>query len=257
MVSTAMIRNREEAARELREGESCAVNVGQSERLASDIGGGVLIAAGLWRGGLSGLALAGLGGMLLVRGMTGHCALYQAIGANTAEGEDQEDATPYGVEARAGVRAEEAITVNRPAEELYRFWRDHNNLPKFMPHVESVASEDGNHAHWILRTPLGMALEWDTAIHTDEPGRMFSWASTDGQLATAGSVHFDPAPGDRGTVARLNLKFDPPLGRVGIGLAKLLGMSPSGLTRETLWRFKQLMETGEIPTVTGQASGRA
>ncbi len=178
------------------------------------------------------------------------------LGADTALGEDQEDATPFGVEARAGVRVEEAVTINRPAAELYKFWRDHNNLSKFMPYIESVTSSDGHHSHWVMNTPLGVKLEWDSAIQTDEPGRMFSWASTGGQMAVAGSVHFDPAPGGRGTEVRLNQKYDPPMGQVGVGLAKLIGMSPSGLTRETLRHFKQLMETGEVPTIAGQPSGR-
>lgn len=261
MDSVSMIRSQQHALRESRGRDRRAVNVGQPERLASNLGGGALIAAGLWRGGLGGLTMAGLGGLLLARGLTGHCGLYQALGVNTAEGEvesgDQEDATPYGVEAGAGVRAEEVITVNRAADELYRFWRDPDHLSKFIPHVESVTSNDGDQMHWVIRTPFGKAMEWDTKIHTDEPGRMFSWASTDGQLATAGSVHFDPAPGNRGTVVRLNLKFDPPMGKLGIGLASLFGMSPSGLTREALQRFKQLVETGEIATTAGQPSGRA
>lgn len=250
MTTAAEIRARQELARAV-EGQR-GVNVGDSERLASNVGAGVLIAAGLWRGGLGGLTLAGLGGMLLYRGVTGHCPLYDALGADTA----QDDATDYGVAARAGVRVEESIIIDRPAAELYAFWRDHANLPKFMPHIESVTAPDAAHSHWTMRTPLGLDLEWDAAIHTDEPGRMFSWASNGGQLATAGSVHFDPAPGGRGTVVRLNQKYDPPMGTLGVGLARLLGMSPASLTRETLRRFKRLMETGEIPTTEGQPSGR-
>jgi uncharacterized membrane protein len=250
MVTTAEVRASQAAARAFEQGGE--VNVGESERLASNIGGGVLIAAGLWRGGLGGLTLAGLGGLLLYRGATGRCPLYQAIGADTA----REDATEYGVAAQAGVRVEESITISRPARELYDFWRDHANLPKFMPNIESVTSPDDAHSHWTMSTPLGLTLEWDAAIHTDEPGRMFSWASTGGQMGTAGSVHFDPAPADRGTVVRLNQKYDPPMGQIGVGLARLMGMSPAGMTRETLRRFKQLMETGEIPTIAGQPSGR-
>jgi uncharacterized membrane protein len=254
MITASEVRSRQAASRDWGEeasGVGGAVNVGEAERLASNVGGGLLVAAGLWKGGLGGLALAGLGGMFLYRGATGHCPLYQAIGADTAHGHDA-----YGAPSKAGVRVEEVMTVNRPAEELYRFWRDHANLPKFMPHVESVTTTDGAHSHWTMSTPLGMTLEWDAAIHTDEPPRMFSWASTGGQLGTAGSVHFEPAPGGRGTVVRLNQKYDPPLGRVGVGLAKLLGMSPGGMARETLRRFKRLTETGELPTIEGQPSGR-
>lgn len=250
MTTASEIQARQATLRSLGE-PGRAVNVGDAERLASNVGGGVLVAAGLWRGGLAGLALAGLGGLLVYRGTSGNCPLYQALGTDTAHEHD-----PYGVDALAGVRVEQATTINKPAQELYDFWRDHANLPKFIPHIESVTTPDGAHSHWTMSTPLGMTLEWDAAIHTDEPGRMFSWASTGGQLATAGSVHFEPAPGGRGTVVRLNQKYDPPLGQIGVGLAKLLGMSPASLTRETLRRFRQLTETGEIPTTTGQPTGR-
>jgi uncharacterized membrane protein len=255
MLTAAEIRGREETARE--ESPTREINVGEAERMASNLGGGVLIAAGLVRGGLSGLTLAGLGGMLLYRGLTGHCRLYSAMGMDTSQTDHgQRDATEFGVPAQAGTRVIESITIDRPADELYDFWRKHENLPSFQPYIRSVTSGDGMHSHWVMETPIGATLEWDAAIQNEDPGRLIAWASTGGQLAVAGSVHFDPAPGGRGTEVTLIQKYDPPLGKVGLGIAKLLGMSPSGLARESLRRFKQLMETGEIPTVEGQPSGR-
>lgn len=224
------------------------VNVGEAERLASQIGGGVLVAAGLGRGGLGGLALAGLGGALFYRGMTGHCALYETVGANTAEAQK-------GTPPHAPMRSDEAVTVARAPQDLYDFWRNHENMTRFMAGVKSVTSEDGIHSHWVMEGPAGWTLEWDSEIHTDEPGRMFSWQSTGGDLQTAGSVRFEPAAGDRGTVVRLEQMFNPPLGAVGAGAAKLLGHSPSGVSRQTLRRFKQLMETGEVATTEGQPRG--
>lgn len=235
---------------------SGGINVGRSERLASNLGGGLLLLAGLSRRGLAGWTLAGVGGALLYRGMTGHCSVYSALGANTALADSEHDATPYGVAAQAGVRVEEAITIDRPAQELYDYWRNHANLPRFMPYIASVEAPDGVHSHWVMRTPLGLEVRWEAEIHTDEPGRLLSWASTGGQMATAGSVRFEPAPGGRGTEVRLNQKYDPPGGKLGVGLAKLVGMSPERLSRETLRRLKQLMETGEVPTTEGQTSGR-
>lgn len=256
MHTVAEIRRTEEAAREA--SPTREVNVGEAERMASNLGGGVLIAAGLVRGGLGGLTLAGLGGMLLYRGVTGHCQLYSAVGLDTARlDHGQRDSTEFGLPAQAGVRVEESITIDRPAAELYDFWRKHENLAAFLPFIRSVTSGDGMHSHWVMETPLRTTLEWDAAIQNDEPGRLIAWASTGGQLAVAGSVHFDPAPGGRGTEVRLIQKYDPPLGKVGLGIAKLLGMSPAGLARESLRQFKQLMEAGEIPTVEGQPSGRS
>ncbi len=230
------------------ESEGKSINVGEAERLASKIGGGVLLAAGLSRGGLGGLTLAGLGGVLFYRGMTGHCDLYEAIGANTAEDE-------AGTPPHAPVRADENITINRTPEDLYRSWRDHETLSRFLPEVFAVTSTDGVHSHWAMEGPLGWTLEWDSEVVNDEPGRLISWQSTGGDIQTAGTVRFAPAMGDRGTEVRLEQMFNPPLGAVGAGISKLMGMSPSGLSRQTLRRFKQLMEAGEVATIEGQPQG--
>jgi len=250
MVSADVIRSRQEEAR----GPwpvAGPVNVGRSERLASQVGGGVLLAAGLLRGGLKGLIAAGLGGALLYRGATGHCHLYQALGASTA---DDERGPADSVPARAGVRVEESITIDRPAEELYRFWRDFANLPKFMGDIESVTPEGANRSHWVARGPMGVKLEWDAEIHNETPGEMIAWRSLEGgDLDTAGSVHFTPAPGGRGTEVRVNQKFNPPGGKLGVAVAKILGHDPEAQTREDLRRLKQRMEAGE----TANAEGRA
>jgi len=254
MATADVIRSRENSARERLSGGP-VVNVGEAERLASKIGGGVLVGLGLMRGGLRGLTLAGLGGALLYRGATGHCSLYQAIGANTADDRGPSDSVP----AQAGVHIEESITIRRPADELYRFWRDYANLSRFMEDVESVTatSPDGMTSHWVAKGPMGAKLEWDAEIHNEAPGEMIAWRSTGGQVETAGSVHFVAAPGDRGTEVRLNQKFNPPGGRLGVAAAKLFGQGPEGTTRTTLRQFKQLMESGQIVTVSGQPSGRA
>jgi len=231
------------------------VNVGEAERLASKIGGGVLVGVGLMKGGVKGLTLAGLGAALLYRGATGHCSLYQAIGANTSDDRGPFDSVP----AQSGVRVEEAITIGLPPDELFRFWRDYSNLPKFMEGVESVTATDpeGMHSHWVARGPMGTTFEWDAEIHNEIPGELIAWRSTSGQIETAGSVHFEAAPGDRGTVVRVNQKFNPPGGKLGVAAAKLLGHDPAAVTRENLRRLKQIVEAGEIATVRGQTSGRA
>lgn len=254
MTTARAIQERERA---LRGGDDRgrSVNVGEVERMASKVGGGVLVGLGLMKGGLKGLVLAGLGGALLYRGASGHCSLYEALGADTA---DEHEPGPSGaVPAGAGVRVEEAITIDRSPEEVYRFWRDHANLPRFMHAIESVTSEDGVRSHWKTVGALGVGLEWDAEIFEDKPGELIAFRSTGGHVDTAGSIHFSPAPSGRGTIVRVNQKINPPLGKAAVAVAKLFGQGPEGQTRQDLRRLKQLLETGEIPTVAGQPSGRA
>ncbi|HEX8199891.1 MAG TPA: SRPBCC family protein [Isosphaeraceae bacterium] len=256
MASAESIRIRQAAARDVwQQGGAGTVNVGQGERLASNIGGGVLVLAGMLRGGLSGLTMTLLGGALLYRGVTGHCHLYEALGASTSdEGRGPSDSVP----AQHGARVEEAITINRSPEELYRFWRNFENLPRFMNHLKAVTVTGGDRSHWVAEAPLGQAVEWDAEIHNERPHELIAWRSLEGsQVQTAGSVHFVPAPGGRGTEVRVNLKYNPPAGQLGIAIAKLFGTAADQQVRDDLRRLKQIMETGEIPTTEGQPSGQA
>jgi uncharacterized membrane protein len=257
MASAQSIRRSQEAGRQLwaEQGGGNAVNVGHTERVVSQVGGGALVVLGLARGGLKGLLTAGVGAALIYRGTTGHCPMYQSMGLDTSD----DGRGPYGsVPAQHGVRVEESIIIDRPADEIYTFWRDHANLSKFMSEVVSVTSTDGVRSHWVVEGPLGVTLEWDAEIHNDEPGRLIAWRSLPGaQVATAGSVRFEEAAGGRGTRVSVNQKFDPPGGKLGIGVARLFGQDPTTVTRENLRRLKQLMEAGEIATIAGQPSGRA
>jgi uncharacterized membrane protein len=228
------------------------VNVGDTERLASGLGGGVLLALGVLKGGPKGLLMAGLGGAMVFRGVTGYCGLYQAIGASTAC-RGQANSVP----AQTGVRVEEAITIDRSPEEVYRFWNDPANLPRFLTHVKSVTAQGPDRQHWVQFGPWGQTIAWDAEIHNRRPNQMIAWRSLEGSdIDVAGSVHFDPAPGGRGTIVRVNEKLNPPVGKVGMSIATLLGHNPESVTRENLRRLKQLLEVGEIATVSGQTSGR-
>jgi len=227
------------------------INVGETERLLSALGGVALGLIGLSRGNLAGLGLAGIGGALVYRGMTGHCHLYQAAGLNTAS-----ESTGAAVPAYRGFKVTQAMTINKSPEELFRFWRNFENLPRFMTYLESVKVE-GNRSHWVCRGPLGMTVSWDAEIYNERPNEMIAWQTLPGStVASAGSVHFTPAAGGRGTEVRVTLKYDPPGGSLGAWFAWLVGSDPASLVREDLRRFKSLMEAGEIPTVTGQTSGR-
>jgi uncharacterized membrane protein len=230
---------------------SPSVNVGGMERWVSVLGGGFLAYEGLKRGDLVGAGIAVLGGSLVYRGLSGHCSLYSALGTGTA----CPTGTNASVAAGRGVKVVRGVTINRPADELYRSWRHFETLPQFMGHLVSV-EENGNRSHWVAKGPGGTTVEWDAEIVNEVPNRLIAWRSVNGgPVATAGSVHFTPAPGDRGTEVRVELKYDPVGGYLTSWLAWLFGEEPTEQVREDLMRFKQLHEAGEIATVQGQPHG--
>jgi uncharacterized membrane protein len=140
------------------------------------------------------------------------------------------------------------VTINRSAEELYREWRDFERFPRFMENVREIEALDGNRSRWTIEAPLGSTVELVTRITEDSPGRVIAWESEpDSQIETEGRVEFlDAAPG-RGTMVRLSMRYHPPGGIVGKAFAKLFQREPDLQARRDLRRFKQLMETGEIP----------
>jgi len=229
-----------------------SVNVGEAERWFSLLGGGVLALEGMRRGTLTGAGLAIAGGALVYRGVTGHCSMYSALGMHTSQPTGEKARVPTG----QGVKVVRAVTIDRPANQLYRSWRNFETLPQFMRHLVSVRVES-NRSHWVAKGPAGTTVAWDAEIFNDEPNRLIAWRSLPGALvATAGSVHFTPAPKDRGTVVTVSLKYDPPGGKLASWLAWLFGEEPSVQVREDLLRFKALHEAGETPTIEGQPSGR-
>jgi uncharacterized membrane protein len=230
-----------------------ALNVGDTERWLSLAGGGLLALYGLSRGSLGGLGLAALGGALLYRGVTGHCGVYEALGINTAERHGARTSIPAG----HGVKVEESVTILRPPEELYRFWRNFENLPRFMQHLESVRCTGDGRSHWVAKGPMGCRVEWDAEVITERENELIGWRSLEGsKVDTAGSVHFQRAAGGRGTEVKVVLKYDPPAGKLGAAVAWVLGEAPGQQVREDLRRFKQLVETGTVPTIEGQPRGR-
>src|SRR5262245_47099160 len=231
-----------------------ATNVGDAERWVSVIGGGLLGLLGLKQGSLTGLGLAAIGGGLIYRGLTGHCNVYAALGVSTAA---HHHAPATSVEAGRGVKVEKVVTINRSPEDLFRFWRDLENLPRFMSHLESVTTTGPTRSRWVAKGPLGMRVEWEAEIIQEKPNELIAWRSLEGaRVDNAGSVHFRRVADDRGTEVRVVLKYDPPAGKLGVAVAKLLGDNPDSQIREDLRRFKQLMEAGETPTTWGQPTGR-
>lgn len=151
---------------------------------------------------------------------------------------------------------EKSITINRYPDECYRFWRDFENFPRFMQHLESVQRTTGNRSHWKATGPAGSSVEWDAEITADEPGALLAWRSLEGaDVDNAGTVRFEPAAGGRGTIVRVTLQYNPPGGSAGALVASLFGENPAQQIDDDLRRFKQLIETGEIATTVGQAAG--
>lgn len=230
------------------------VNVGSTERLLSVAGGGALALFGLSRRSPLGLVLALAGGDLAWRGISGHCRVYEALGVSTA-GKGAGTAT-RAAEGR-GRRVERTVTINRPASELYTYWRNFENLPLFMDHLVSVTTTDPRQSHWVARAPFGRTIAWDAKITDDRLNELIAWRSLEGSdVYSAGEVRFVPAPDGRGTRVQVVMEYSPPGGAVGAIIARVFGEDPDRQVREDLRRFKQVMEAGEFPTTTGRPSGR-
>ncbi|MGN6393564.1 MAG: SRPBCC family protein [Gemmatimonadales bacterium] len=145
------------------------------------------------------------------------------------------------------VQVRESVTVSRPPEEVYRFWRNFEHLPEFMEHLESVQVLDDRHSHWRARAPAGSSVEWDAEIVDDQPNERISWRSvSNADVPNMGSVRFVAAPGGRGTEIHVELRYDPPGGKAGALVAKLFGEEPSQQVKSDLRRLKQVLETGEV-----------
>ena len=149
------------------------------------------------------------------------------------------------------------VTVGRPRQELYEEWRDFSRFPRFMDNVEKVEKLDDKRSRWTIKAPMGSTVELVTSMTEDQPGRLIAWASEPGSnIRTEGRVEFLEAPPGRGTYVRLTMRYSPPAGMIGKGIAKLLQREPKIQSRRDLRRFKQLMETGEVAT-NASPSGRS
>jgi uncharacterized membrane protein len=149
--------------------------------------------------------------------------------------------------ARKGIEVSEAITVARPPDEVYRFWRDFGNLPRFMEHLESVEILDDRRSRWRARAPASSSVEWEAEIIEDRPNAQISWRSVaEADVPNNGTVRFRPAPGGRGTEIHVHLRYEPPGGKLGALIAKLFGEEPAQQVKSDLRRLKQVLETGEV-----------
>jgi uncharacterized membrane protein len=260
-------RQREEQAR------GSGTNVNGLERGLSVVAGGALAAYALRRKDMGGLVLGLLGGMLLERGVTGHCAAYSALGVSSAGGHGgpartessreypgvvQQHGRAAVLDAQKAIKIERSVTIyGHSRAEIYGFWRRLENLPRIFQHLESVAVQDSQRSHWVAKAPAGRTVSWEAEIVNEIPDELLAWKSLPGaRVPNAGSVHFTDAPAGRGVEVRVVLEYEPPAGKVGVAVARLFGEEPDIQVREDLRRYKQLLETGELPVSENPGQGK-
>jgi len=215
------------------------------------IAGSALAIIGLSRRSLSATAV---GAGLIGRGITGHSYIYEWLGIRTlSKGQGAETTSvPY----ELGTRVDSAVTVGKPRAEVYRLWRDLENLPHFMKNVECVKQLDDRRSHWVVSAPAGRTVEWQAEIINEIENELIGFRSLEGSsVELAGSVQFKDAPVGRGTEVIVEVQYVAPAGILGAFAAKMWGKEPSQQINEDLRRFKQMVEAGEILTTEGQPSG--
>lgn len=184
----------------------------------------------------------------------------KAEGSKTAEQGSagaSNDARAKGTGGSA-IKAARSVTINREPEEIYAYWRQLDNLPRFMHQLRSVTVQDDRRSHWVVEAPAGSEVEWDAEITEDRPGEVLAWQTLPGsQVPNQGEVRFEKLPGDRGTLVRASLEYSPPAGVLGKLVAKLFGKEPNQQMHDALLRLRQIMEVGYVTTVQGQPTGEA
>lgn len=222
------------------------VNVGRTERWISGVAGALLLGYGLRRRRHRAL-LAPLGVGLIGRAVSGRSLVNRALGRNTAI---RTRTSPVAsLERGEGTRIDRTTIIARSAPDLYRFWRQFDTLPRFMDNLESVTVRDERHSHWVAKGPLGARVEWDAEVHNEIPNELIAWRSLPGsEVDQAGSVHFTPI--GEGTEVRVVLRYAAPAGKLGDAVARMLGDNPSQQVADDLRRLKQVMEAGDVPTLS-------
>jgi uncharacterized membrane protein len=222
------------------------INVGKAERIASVLGGTLMAYYGLQKSDKAGIAMAAAGGALLFRGATGYCPVNEALGRDSSTEKD------------ISLEITRSLTISKPRSEVYQFWRQLENLPQFMEHLQDVRQLGPKRSHWVAKIPKGVGtIEWDADIIQEETDSLIAWRSLpESDVDNAGEVRFMDAPAGRGTIVQAAISYRPPVGAVGGGIAKLLNPAFEAMVKNDLRRFKQLMEVGEVTTVDGQPAGK-
>ena len=194
-------------------------------------GASALAVYGLFRRNKTGLALATAGGLVAIQ--QARSQMQNAKHAATA-----------------------VFRFNATAAEAYQLWRNFENLPRFMAHLDAVHVLNDRHSEWTAKGPLDSRVRWHAELTEDEANRRIAWRSLpDSQIETSGWVEFRDDPQGRGSTVRAQVEYSHPLDAVGRGLLTAMGANPDFVVKEDLRRFKALLETGEAPTIDGQTHG--
>lgn len=220
-------------------------NVGRTDRMVSAaLGVMALRRIGRRPGVVPKLLTATSAFILFKKAATGRSRFYEAAGLSSAP-----------LAEGAGINVDAAITIDRPREEVYTFWRDLSNLPFVMSHIEAVTHNADGTTHWWARTPIGRTAEWDARIIDDTKNERIAWESIEGaEIESAGSVQFRDV-GDRGTEVRVMMRYVPPAGVLGFAVGKAVNARTQLEVVENLRELKRMMETGVIITTEGQPTG--
>jgi uncharacterized membrane protein len=223
-------------------------NIGDVQRLVSAIAGIGLIIGGWRRRSLGGGALALGGATLLYRAASGYCPAFGVMGIDMRGAQDTNRLGRRKLHTEQATKIRRSIDINRPPNELYRFWRALNNLPKIMSHVESVEVITDRLSHWVIKTTTGLpTIEWDAEIINDVENERIGWrALHDADVDHAGSVEFEPIEGGQKTRVTVTLQYAPIAGRLGTAVAKFIGQDPEFKITDDLQRFKESMEAGNV-----------
>jgi len=214
------------------------ISIHELERWASLAAAGAVIAYGFSRRNAPGVALAVAATPLVYRGIAGRWPFENGYANDTRRA----------LSGDSGIHVREAVRVERPVEEIYGFWRQLENLPRVLTHLEQVSDLGDGRSHWIARGPADLGVEWDAEIINEVENKVIAWRSLpQSDVVTAGSVNFKPLRGGRASEISVHLQYEPPAGRAGAFFARMFGREPSQTIREDLRRLKQVMETGEIP----------
>jgi uncharacterized membrane protein len=216
------------------------------ERWVTLAASAAVMAYGLSRRTAAGTFLAVAAAPFAYRGATGQWPrLPESYGAS--------DDTKIALSGDGGTHVRESVHVQKPVEEVYRFWRQLENFPCFMSYLDQVNDLGNGRSHWVANGPAGLKVEWDAEIINEVENKVIGWRSLPGsEVVTAGSVNFSPAPDGLGTEVSVHLQYEPPAGKAGTLVASLFGREPSQTIHEDLHRVKDMLEAGETSSAPGR-----
>ena len=204
-------------------------NVSSLERILMVASGSYLLYSGLSKEDKN-PGKIGIGGSMLLRGISGYCPVYDAV-----------DHLKNDKASNVNIRINSVI--NKPISEVYAFWRDFENLPKFMNHLSSVNPINYTTSEWTAKGPMGIGkITWKAEVIKDEKDKLISWNSLpDSSIKNAGKVVFKPK--GKATEIDVTISYHAPLGVAGESAAKLLNPYFEKLVKDDILNFKTYLES--------------